>query len=200
MRRRLTAVFLALVTAAVGPLAGATPAGATELTPTCRYEPNSITCGINVPAGMEILSMQWFVNADPYSNSGSSTGMEMSCTPGVTYALSYDLRLTPPPPPGERFTGNFFVTCTGARIANLYTICSSGGSRMRCMLTYDGGTPPVSIRWTVDGNLRTFFNDKHWLDISCRAPSEMYISVTVSDAYGGETSAGYCWCHSGPLD
>lgn len=88
----------------------------------------------------------------------------------------------------------------GAAILNVFAGCSSGGSRLQCSVSYEGGTPPVSIRWTINGALRTFFNDKWWIDISCRAPSEMHISVTVSDAYSSGTSSGYCFCHSGPLD
>lgn len=202
MRRRLTAILLALATVVGGSLTGATPAGATGLSHVCLSNPNqSIRCGVVVPNDRTLTSIQWYIDGSPHENSGSSTTTEFSCTPGQTYTVSYIVYLSPPPPPGgERFTGSMSPRCQGARISNVYAMCSSGGSRLQCSVSYAGGTPPVSIRWTINGDLRTFFNDKWWLDISCRAPSEMYISVTVSDTYGAGTSSGYCYCHSGPLD
>ena len=203
--RRVTAMFVALAAVAAGSLAIANPAGAAAPgpSPACQADPvrrGEVNCKLLLPEDRDVTSIIWYIDHNRIESSGQPF-FSFSCAPAVTYRISYDALISPPPPPGgEEITGFTNFTCPGARISNVYAGCSSGGSRLQCSVTWTGGTPPVSIRWTVNGALRTFFNDQWWMDISCNAPSVMSISVTVSDAYSGQTASGYCSCHSGPLD
>jgi len=199
MHRRLTAILLTLATLA-GSLVAAAPAAA-ALNIICISSDNEMQCRVDVPSDRNLVSIQWFMDDVLYDNSGSSTTTVFSCTPGRRYALRFIMHLSPPPPPHpEVFTGSINPLCLGTRIANVYVGCSSGGSRMQCSVTWTGGTPWVSIRWTINGSLWTTYNDRWWVDIYCNSPSIMSISVTVSDIRGGQTVSGSCFCHSGPLD
>jgi len=199
MHRRLTAILLTLATLA-GSLVAAAPAAA-ALNIICISSDNEMQCRVDVPSDRNLVSIQWFMDDVLYDNSGSSTTTVFSCAPGRRYALRFIMHLSPPPPPHpEVFTGSINPLCLGTRIANVYVGCSSGGSRMQCSVTWTGGTPWVSIRWTINGSLWTTYNDRWWVDIYCNSPSIMSISVTVSDIRGGQTVSGSCFCHSGPLD
>jgi len=199
MHRRLTAILLTLATLA-GSLVAAAPAAA-ALNIICISSDNEMQCRVDVPSDRNLVSIKWFMDDVLYDNSGSSTTTVFSCTPGRRYALRFIMHLSPPPPPHpEVFTGSINPLCLGTRIANVYVGCSSGGSRMQCSVTWTGGTPWVSIRWTINGSLWTTYNDRWWVDIYCNSPSIMSISVTVSDIRGGQTVSGSCFCHSGPLD
>jgi len=199
MHRRLTAILLTLATLA-GSLVAAAPATA-ALNIICISSDNEMQCRVDVPSDRDLVSIKWFMDDVLYDNSGSSTTTVFSCTPGRRYALRFIMHLSPPPPPHpEVFTGSINPLCLGTRIANVYVGCSSGGSRMQCSVTWTGGTPWVSIRWTINGSLWTTYNDRWWVDIYCNSPSIMSISVTVSDIRGGQTVSGSCFCHSGPLD
>ena len=204
MRRRLIAVFLTLVTGVGVSLTGAAPANAASLSIICisNFSADSdIACGLGIPQNREITAIVWYVDGEKKSASGSSPRFEFPCTPGRRYVIRYEAWLSPPAPPGgEKFEDSIVVECHGAVIGNVFVGCSSGGSRMQCSVTWTGGTPPVSIQWSVNGAVRTFFNNRWWMDISCNAPSTMYISVTVFDAYSAQTASGYCFCHGGPLD
>ena len=204
MRRRLTAIFLALVTGVGGSLTGATAANAAALPMACTSNPaasGDILCWLTIPQGRQITAVIWYVDGAKKEASGSTPSFEFPCTPGQRYTIGYEAYLSPPRPPGgEKFEGSMSAVCRAAVILNVFVGCSSGGARLQCSVGWDGGTPPVSIRWTINGAVRTFFNDRWWLDISCSAPSTMSISVTVFDAYSAQTVSGYCSCHSGPLD
>lgn len=200
--RRLTAIALALAIVVGGSLAGATPASAADLSYGCITGAPSgeISCTVVIPNGRNILMIEWSINGISEGPSGSAASIRFPCTPGQRYTVSYVAFLSPPTVGGERFQGSVNLLCRGAAISNVSAGCSSGGSRLQCSVTYTGGTPWVSIRWTVNGVVRTFFNDQWWLDISCNAPSQMSVSVTVSDAFSARTASGVCSCHSGPLD
>jgi hypothetical protein len=197
-------MFLALVTGVGGSLTGASPAYAASLPLFCANNPAvnaDIACFVAIPPDRDISAIVWFVNGEKKEASGSDAGFQFPCTPGQRYVISYEAYLSPPQPPAaEKFEGSMSVACRGALIINVFAGCSSGGNRLQCSVTWTGGTPPVSIRWTINGTVRTFFNDRWWLDISCNGVSDMSISVTVFDAYSAQTASGYCSCHGGPLD
>ncbi|GIH05390.1 hypothetical protein Rhe02_34570 [Rhizocola hellebori] len=199
MRRRLTAMFLALVTVAASLLAGAAPASAADLSFTCGHEPGKITCSVNMPNGKTVTYMEWWLNGISWGHSGSNLAISFDCIPGKIETLRYVVVLAPPLlPPGDRREGTFTVQCAGEPIGNVNAMCSSGGNRLQCSVTYSGG-PAASIRWIINGQPRYFFDNSWWLDISCPSP-DVSISVTVSDLNRSHTVGGYCSCHGGPLD
>jgi len=193
MHRRLTAILLTLATLA-GSLVAAAPAAA-ALNIICISSDNEMQCRVDVPSDRNLVSIQWFMDDVLYDNSGSSTTTVFSCTPGRRYALRFIMHLSPPPPPHpEVFTGSINPLCLGTRIANVYVGCSSGGSRMQCSVTWTGGTPWVSIRWTINGSLWTRIADVY---VGCSSGgSRMQCSVTWT---GGTPWVSIRWTINGSL-
>jgi hypothetical protein len=200
MRRRLAAVFSALVVVAAGSLVGATPAFAIEWNPICESEsrrPNEIICTVAPTGGRDRLrSIDWFVDGASIAPWRNHTQVGIFCTAGTWHTVSHNLVFTD----GSTGSGSTRVLCKGPRITNAHAMCSSGANRLQCSVTFEGGTPPIKIKWTVNGDERTFYANKAFLDISCPA-ADVYVEVEVTDATGhGMNPAGYCSCHGGPVD
>ena len=124
MHRRLAATFLTLITVVGGLLAGASSASAAGLSFICGTDPSGIgeiSCTVVIPSDRNLTSIQWYINGNPWENSGSATSTRFSCTPGQSYTIKYVAYLSPPPPPGgERFEGSMSMLCLGkpVRIAH----------------------------------------------------------------------------------
>jgi hypothetical protein len=199
MRHRLSVVLVGLAIVVTGVVVGPAPAMAAP----------GLTCVTNLPGTAEIRCtfnpdgpapspINWtvdFVLREDLKNKLDAT--ISPCIVGKTYKVSVSY-----PSSAGLEIKTLPVVCEGISrpIADVFVGCSSGGNRMQCSVTWTGGTYGVNIRWTVNGVLRTFFNDQWWLDLSCNGVYDMYISVTVSDPYSAQTASGYCSCHGGPLD
>jgi hypothetical protein len=78
---------------------------------------------------------------------------------------------------------------------SLWVNCSSGGSQMACTVAIYGYAP-FSIKWEINGDHRTLFDNRNFIRFSCRAYREVDVKVTVTDSSGATSVAqGACYCN-----
>ncbi|MEN3362022.1 MAG: hypothetical protein V7637_6004 [Mycobacteriales bacterium] len=64
------------------------------------------------------------------------------------------------------------------------TECESTGKKIGCIINYTGGTPPYTVRWTLNGVPVPDYNNLNSFTTGC-APGEIYrYAATVTDAVG----------------
>lgn len=148
------------------------------------------------PDNKPVSAIRWTIDNHYTPVYDNRAQIAFYCVRGQPYTIRRDVNYQD----GTSSAGAVLAICP-QHVRNVFAGCSSGGSRMQCSVTWEGGAGAINIRWVIDGVPRTFYNDRYWLDIFCRAPSVMSIQVTVYDATGSSgVSAGYCNCHGGPLD
>ncbi|MFI6316362.1 hypothetical protein ACIBG8_02530 [Nonomuraea sp. NPDC050556] len=64
-----------------------------------------------------------------------------------------------------------------------YFDCDTGAALVVCSAAVDG-TPPFSIRWTVNGAPQPFFNDSAVLRVGCVVGRPFDVQIAVVDAAG----------------
>lgn len=78
---------------------------------------------------------------------------------------------------------------------SLWASCESGGSQMQCSVAIYGYAP-FAIKWEINGNHRTLFDNRNMIRFTCRAPSTVDVKVTVTDSSGATSVAqGSCFCN-----
>jgi hypothetical protein len=199
MCRRLTAIFFVLAAVVGSSMIGAAPASA-AVEPDCNFaiEDNSlikIVCKA-APDNKPVAAIRWTIDGRPTASYDDRSEIYFYCIRGQVYTIRRDVYYQ-----DNTSTAGAVLALCPQYVRNVFAGCSSGGSRLQCSVTWEGGAGAINIRWVINGTLRSFFNDSFWLDISCRAPSVMSIQVTVYDVTGSSgVSSGYCGCHDGPLD
>lgn len=88
--------------------------------------------------------------------------------------------------------------------ASMMTLTLDGGScerlarRFLCSVAFSGATAPATIRWFVNGNHVTAFDDRSFVGIGCQPTFGYDIRAVISDATGASVEfRTFAICRSG---
>ena len=201
--RRLISAVVALATAATLIVAGPTPAA--NAVPiinsmNCSSSNNEIRCSMTYqstgPGPVHITWWEQFFTHMGIIAEGTTSMAIVCATPGERRYFQLEVSDGNPLNGGGIARNDFSVDCVG--LPNLritFFDCDTGAGLIFCSVQYTGGTPPISIRWVVDGVAKPQFNDSSRLRIGCQVGRSFSVGVVVLDSIGrSATDAAGCLC------
>lgn len=157
-----------------------------------RADTPAVICTVPVDTdGLRIDFISWTKDGKDIPDTDDIRNISVPCTPGETFEIGVTVGFIEEV---DQNTGSTQATCPGKPLKLTYFDCDTGASLLVCSLNFEGGTPPITASWNINGAERPDLLNNTVIRTGCVVGKPYRAVVTVRDRFDTLTSVQSATC------